>query len=63
MRLMNKQQQQQQHHFQWSFYLLHERKSQIHGSEGPQELRTRSQSLWGMGHGVGDVWAAFHVVG
>jgi hypothetical protein len=51
------------HHFHRFSHLLHQKKGDFHHSEGPQELGMRSQRLWGMGRGVGDVWAAFRVVG
>jgi hypothetical protein len=51
------------HHCHRCFHVLHGRKGYFHRSEGPQELGTRSQRLSGVGHGVGNVWAAFRVVG
>jgi hypothetical protein len=51
------------HYFYLFFHLLHQRKGYFHREEGPQELGTRSQRLSGMGHGVGNVSAVFHMVG
>jgi hypothetical protein len=51
------------HYFYPFFHLLYQRKDYFHHEEGPQELGMHSQRLWGVGRRVGDVRAAFHIVG
>jgi hypothetical protein len=51
------------HQFHQLCHLLHQMNGGFHCSDGPQELGMHSQMLWGVGRGVGEVWAAFRVVG
>jgi hypothetical protein len=51
------------HQFHQLFHLFHQKSNRIHHQEGPQGLGTRSQTIWAVGRGVGEVLVAFRVVG